>query len=1013
MPLNTEINMHRITTLVLTLLLSLDTLAAQALRPADYFQQEVAYNIDVTLNDKDHTISAFLTLDYTNNSPETLDYIWFHLWPNAYKNNGTAFAKQQFDLGGIRYFYASEKERGYIDSLDFKIDGISLNWEYHPQWIDVAKVHLDAPLEPGATITITTPFFVKLPTDFSRLHHVGRHYEFTQWYPKPAVFDKHGWNIYPYLDMGEFYSEFGTFDVSITLPKDYVIMATGDMPEGDPEYIFLDELATKSNEFYALLTDDGEPDKKARKIWTAEFNSRTFPEPGEGEMKTVHFHQENVHDFAWFADMKWMVQQRSRTLDNGHTVKIWTMFRPSQAELWTDAGEYVADAVYWYSSWYGHYPYNHATAIASAKSSGGAMEYPNITTVAMGGPKEMLEIVVMHEVGHNWHYGIFGYNEREHPWMDEGLNSYSEIRYWDAKYDGKFSIKAASFLFNFMKDPLPFRAYHRLVSGLQVVIKDDQPMETTIEHMAPSNYGAIVYSKSAVTFDYLQHYLGDEINHAAWQLFAGNWSFAHPEPADLQAAFEAASGQDLGWFFEDMIKTRKALDYGVTGVKARNGGTEVTVKNYGELAVPIEVAVLGKGGMVLASKWIDGFTGKTTVEFEGVTGRSATTDPENVAPDYTPGNNHKPIISLPGFSPQLPKFSFIANGPRPDKSQYLIYPALWRNDYNGITPGLIIAQGVFGPWRNASINSLWYDSRHKRLLGTVELMFNRYRVMGIDQINTRMGYSDYDGHNQAKLGVELYFRKPAISTPNFMVALDYVKQSIKDRGRSSSDSFWEGGRFSTKSIDSRYTDNSGHLFKFDFGAKMKWINQSIEYRHGNTAYKSISAMTVIFDHYDVDKNSSTLTLDGNISYRFSRRGSAHVRGWYGQILSGEDEIPAQYKFWLSGGTDADFSSRVGTWSTSSWPFGVYDAMYIPDDGPGLRAKHYETMGSGGFALNFDLTGVLPVDLFADVASSGTDTFIDAGLSLNLGVVRILMPVWVSWTTDEDKFLKNIRLQINL
>ncbi len=170
---------------------------------------------------------------YKNNSPDTLRFIWFHLWPNAYKNTETAFAKQRERFLNTSFIFSEEKKRGYIDSLNFTIDGIKAEWDYHKDWIDVAKVQLPKSLPPGDNITIETPFFVKLPKVFSRLGHTGKHYEITQWYPKPAVYDHKGWHPMPYLDMGEFYSEFGSFDVKITLPEKYRIMATGDLVNGE------------------------------------------------------------------------------------------------------------------------------------------------------------------------------------------------------------------------------------------------------------------------------------------------------------------------------------------------------------------------------------------------------------------------------------------------------------------------------------------------------------------------------------------------------------------------------------------------------------------------------------------------------------------------------------------------------------------------------------------------------------------------------------------------------------
>ena len=210
----------------------------------EYFQQDVTYDIDVTLNDSNKTLSAFEKITYKNNSRDTLNFIWFHLWPNAYKNDSTALAKQFIRLGSTRFLYTKEKDRGYIDSLDFYVDGVKANWNFHVDWVDVAKINLPKPLSPGQVILIETPFFVKLPKVVSRLGHSGKHFEITQWYPKPAVYDNEGWHPMPYLNMGEFYSEFGTFDVKITLPEDYRIMATGDMINEKEELAWLDSLSS-------------------------------------------------------------------------------------------------------------------------------------------------------------------------------------------------------------------------------------------------------------------------------------------------------------------------------------------------------------------------------------------------------------------------------------------------------------------------------------------------------------------------------------------------------------------------------------------------------------------------------------------------------------------------------------------------------------------------------------------------------------------------------------------------
>src|SRR5438552_225321 len=200
----------------------------------NYWQQQVNYTIDVSLNDKDHSLDGFEKIEYINNSPDTLKFIWFHLWPNAYKNDKTAFSDQLLENGNTKFYFSDKEQKGYINRLAFKVNNITAIIEDHPQHIDIVKLMLPEPLPSGQRATITTPFHVKLPYNYSRGGHDGQSYQITQWYPKPAVYDRKGWHPMPYLEQGEFYSEFGSFDVSITVPKNYVVAATGEL-QNDPD----------------------------------------------------------------------------------------------------------------------------------------------------------------------------------------------------------------------------------------------------------------------------------------------------------------------------------------------------------------------------------------------------------------------------------------------------------------------------------------------------------------------------------------------------------------------------------------------------------------------------------------------------------------------------------------------------------------------------------------------------------------------------------------------------------
>ncbi|MGM0651072.1 MAG: M1 family metallopeptidase, partial [Bacteroidota bacterium] len=242
-----------------------------------YFQQETNYRISVTLNDTDHSLRGNIKIEYKNNSPDTLNRIFFHLYPNAYKNQTTVFAKQMLHLGDPSFFFSSPDERGYIDSMFFTVNGEATPLHINSDSIDIAELQLNEPLSPGQSINIRTGFYVKIPEVFSRLGHKGQAYYITQWYPKPAVYDKNGWHPMPYLHMGEYYSEFGGYTVEINVPADYRVAGSG-------------KLITPSEREWLLNLPEIKPD------------STIFP--SDTATKTMVFHGENMHDFAWFADKR-------------------------------------------------------------------------------------------------------------------------------------------------------------------------------------------------------------------------------------------------------------------------------------------------------------------------------------------------------------------------------------------------------------------------------------------------------------------------------------------------------------------------------------------------------------------------------------------------------------------------------------------------------------------------------------------------------------------------------------
>ncbi len=573
------------------------------LQSQNYWQQEVNYTIYVRLDDENHYLHASEAFEYINHSPDTLNELYIHLWPNAYRDKNTALAKQLYENGNDELYYGELKNRGWIDSLNFKIDGKAVSYSFHEGHSDIAVIPLEQALMPGASIRVSTPFRVKLPSGrISRLGHIKQSYQITQWYPKPAVYDKNGWNPMPYLNQGEFYSEFGSFDVSITLPSNYVVGATGDL-QTDSELQFLNELSDQTKKEITKYTKQKYPKKTP------------FPKSSE-KMKTIRYVQQDVHDFAWFADKRYLVLKGEVELPNTRKlVTTWAMFVPQNANLWQYAIEYLNDGTYYYSKWNGNYPYEQVTAVDGTISAGGGMEYPNVTVIGNSSSEVDLEIVIVHEVGHNWFYGILGSNERVHGWMDEGINTLNEVRYMQTKYPGNTMLSDMVLNGRFHMNDLN---YHDLGDFMYRVIQKsgyDQPIETHSEEFSPANYGIVMYQKTGLVFHYLKDYLGDQEFDRIMHLYFDQWKFKHPQPEDLEALFEKETGKDLSWFFTDLIQTTAHVDYKIQSVKATDSkGTAVKVKNVGQVNGPVEINVVDGEGNVLESAWIEPGKDETIVE---------------------------------------------------------------------------------------------------------------------------------------------------------------------------------------------------------------------------------------------------------------------------------------------------------------------------------------------------------------------------------------------------------------
>jgi hypothetical protein len=480
-----------------------------------YWQQQVNHTIDVSLNDKENSLDAFEKIEYINNSPDTLKFIWFHIWPNAHKSDRTAYSDQLLENGNTKFYFSNKEQKGYINRLDFKVNNVTAETEDHPQHIDIIKLLLPTPLAPGQQVIITTPFYVKLPFNFSRGGYDGETFQATQWYPKPAVYDRDGWHPMPYLDQGEFYSEFGDYDVSITVPDNYVVAATGELQNHEEK----EWLKQRANYFW-------EPLKKKIKVkGTIKVVTQDYPSTS-ASIKKIRFKQNNVHDFAWFADKRFIVRQDTCLLSSGKQVEVFAYYTTKYSSEWQNSIQNAKAAIHHYSQLVGDYPYNAVSIVQGPESFGGGMEYPTITTISPGLKGRQLDNTIAHEIGHNWFYGILASNEREHPWMDEGINTFYENKYSETRHGNSLVSELIDF-------------------ETTVVRKTDQPVNTPSVQFSKKNYYLGSYYKAATWLAYMESQLGTTVFNNAMREYYRRWQFKHPRPADLQKAMEESSGKDL------------------------------------------------------------------------------------------------------------------------------------------------------------------------------------------------------------------------------------------------------------------------------------------------------------------------------------------------------------------------------------------------------------------------------------------------------------------------------------
>ncbi|MDE3153198.1 MAG: M1 family metallopeptidase [Gemmatimonadota bacterium] len=579
---------------------------------ARYWQQKVDYTIAATLDPARNRISGHETIRYTNNSPDSLPYLWMFLEQNLCAPTSVTNVLNQPPLKflGSEFDFSCQGFRGGL-TLDYV--RVGRHDARHAVYGTTMRVDLATPLAPGASITLEAAWSFQVPEQGGgRMGHDGPLYEIAQWYPRMAVYDDvHGWNHEPYIGAGEFYLEYGDFDVSLTVPFSYIVRATGELR--NPRQVL-----TPTE--IARLAAARDADTTVHVITSRELESFAAIRPAASGTLTWHYTARNVRDFAFAAgpDFLWDATGWDHIL-------IETLYRRS-ADKWPEAIKMARATIKYFSEQWYPYPWSHATTVEGPIQG---MEYPMLTFVPNSPTREDQQWALAHEFGHEWFPMLVGSNERLYPWMDEGFNTFIDL------HNAALYFAGTAYGDSIESHPLHLYAEHGVPGNEQPLIENP----TEVRDLFWTGY-----QKPALMLQTLRaEVLGPQRFDDAFRAYIRAWAFKHPTPADFFRVMRDESGMNLDWYWREWIYTTARLDQAVDSVANGPDGARVYLSSRGTMIMPVELALTFADGSTSTVKlpiemWNLGSTFVYRVpERQSVV--AAQVDPRQALPDIDRSND--------------------------------------------------------------------------------------------------------------------------------------------------------------------------------------------------------------------------------------------------------------------------------------------------------------------------------------------------------------------------------------
>ncbi len=509
-----------------------------------YWQQAVDYKMEVDVNVDNYQYNGNQILEYTNNSPDTLNKVFYHLFFNAFQPGSEMDVHSQTindpdPRVKNRISQLSPEEEGYLKVSSLKQDGTSLEYE---EVGTILEVKLNKPLLPGEKTLFNMDFKGQIPVQIRR---AGRNNEegialsMSQWYPKLAEYDFEGWHADPYIGR-EFHGVWGNFDVKITIDKEYILGSTG-------------YLQNPGEIGYGYEEEGQEVNQNEDKL-------------------TWHFVASNVHDFTWAADPEYIHDKV--TAKDGTVLHFLYKDNPEILENWKNLQPKAEELLYYFNENIGPYPWDQYSIV---QGGDGGMEYAMLTLITGERSFESLLGVTAHEMAHAWFQHLLATNESKHEWMDEGFSTYT-------------SSEAMNEVMETYADNPYTRSYASYKSLATSGI--EQPLTTHADRYSyNAAYGASAYSKGAVFLAQLAYIIGEENLDKTLKHYYDEWKFKHPTPNDFIRIAEKVSGAQLNWYLTDWTQTTNTIDYAVRDVKGDEDSTKVTLERMGRMPMPIDLKV--------------------------------------------------------------------------------------------------------------------------------------------------------------------------------------------------------------------------------------------------------------------------------------------------------------------------------------------------------------------------------------------------------------------------------------